>query len=381
MSANRHDVAEACARLRQVLDETRGLGRREFLKALGVAASGSALISTMVGAASAQSVANEQPVTAFVFGGAWKRAAITAFGEPFTAKTGIPMRYQEPYSFARIRAMHEAKAQQIDVFSSNGAETIQANRAKMLTPVDWSIVDRSQIADAQLRAPNVVGSYTLSMVICYNKKKWPGEHHPKSWADFWDVDKFPGRRAVRRTPPIWTIDAALLADGVKEENFYPLDVDRAFRSLDRIKPHVKVWWSDNAQAQQLMEQEEVDLITMMNGRATESINNKAPFEIVWNGGVTEGDRQGWAVPVGSPNPKGGMKFIDFVARPEPQATFARLLYYAPLNPKAFDLLAPEVAKQLPTYPDNLRVAHTLNVEWWADNYAQVQRRMERWIQS
>ena len=124
MSANRHDVAEACAQLRQVLDETRGLGRREFLKALGAAASGSALISTLVGDASAQSVANEQPVTAFVFGGAWKRAAMTAFGEPFTAKTGIPMRYQEPYSFARIRAMHEAKAQQIDVFSSNGAETI-----------------------------------------------------------------------------------------------------------------------------------------------------------------------------------------------------------------------------------------------------------------
>ena len=89
----------------------------------------------------------------------------------------------------------------------------------MLTPIDWSIVDRSQVADEQLRAPNVVGSYTLSMVICYNKKKWPGDHHPKSWADFWDVEKFPGRRGVRRTPPIWTIDAALLADGVKEENF------------------------------------------------------------------------------------------------------------------------------------------------------------------
>ena len=124
MSTNRHDVAEACARLRQVLDETRGMGRREFLKALGAVASGSALISTLVGAATGRAMANEPPVTAFVFGGAWKRAAMTAFGDPFTAKTGIPMRYQEPYSFARVRAMHEAKAQQIDVFSSNGAETI-----------------------------------------------------------------------------------------------------------------------------------------------------------------------------------------------------------------------------------------------------------------
>jgi putative spermidine/putrescine transport system substrate-binding protein len=116
----------------------------------------------------------------------------------------------------------------------------------------------------------------LSMVICYNKKKWPGDDHPKSWADFWNVEKFPGRRAIRRTPPMWTIDAALLADGVKEDGFYPLDVDRAFKSLDRIKPHVKTWWSDNAQAQQLMEQEEVDLITMMNGRASNPSRTACP---------------------------------------------------------------------------------------------------------
>jgi putative spermidine/putrescine transport system substrate-binding protein len=381
MDRDSQSVERACALLRRVLDETRGMDRRAFIKALVAVAPGSALISAMTSVSSGPLAAAETPVTAFVFGGAWKRAAMTAFGEPFTAKTGIPMQYQEPYSFARVRAMHEAKAQQIDVFSAQGAEIILANRANMLTPIDWSIVDRSQLVQQQTRDPHVVGSYTLSMVLCYNKKKWPGPDHPKSWADFWNVEKFPGRRAVRRTPPIWTIDAALKADGVKDDGFYPLDVDRAFRSLDRIKPHVKTWWSDNAQAQQLMEQEEVDLITMMNGRATESIKNGAPYEIVWNEAITESDRQGWVVPVGSPNPKGAMRFIDFAARPEPQAVFARLLYYAPLNTKAFDLLEPDVARQLPTYPDNLRVAHIMNAEWWADNYAQVQRRMERWLQS
>ena len=381
MDREHQSIAEACDRLRIVLEQTRGMGRRDFIKALAAAASGSVLISALSSAMSGSVRAAKLPVTAFVFGGAWKRAAMTAFGDPFSAKTGIAMQYQEPYSFARVRAMHEAKAQQIDVFSAQGAEIIIANRANMLAPIDWSIVDRSQISEQQLRVPNVVGSYTLGMVLCYNKKKWPGDHHPKSWADFWDAEKFPGRRAVRRTPPIWTVAAALKADGVKEDGFYPLDIDRAFRSLDRIKPHVKVWWSDNAQAQQLMEQEEVDLITMMNGRATESINNKAPYEIVWNKAITESDRQGWVVPVGSPNPKGAMKFIDFAARAEPQAVFARLLYYAPLNPKAFALLDPEVARQLPTYPDNLRVAHIMNAEWWADHYAEVQRRMERWLQS
>ena len=83
------------------------------------------------------------------------------------------------------------------------------------------------------------------------------------------------------------VQAALKADGVKDSEFYPLDIARAFRSLDRIKPHVKAWYYDNSQAQQLMEQEEVDIIAMMNGRAIDSIlNSKAPFEIVWNEAIT-----------------------------------------------------------------------------------------------
>ena len=84
-----------------------------------------------------------------------------------------------------------------------------------------------------------------------------------------------------------------------------------------------------------------------------------------------GNRQGWVVPVGSPNPKGAMKFIDFVSRAEPQAVFARLMYYAPQNLKAFDLLEPEIAKQLPSIRPNFRIAHVMNNEWWSDNYAQV----------
>jgi putative spermidine/putrescine transport system substrate-binding protein len=375
------EVDEACGQLRSLLQETRGLARRDFLKALGRTATGSTLLATLTGIGAGPSNAAERPITAFVFGGAWKKAMVAAFGDPFTQRTGIPITYQEPYSWAKVRAMHEANAQQIDVLSGGGAEIVLAGRQNMITPIDWSIVDRSVLSERQLRRPNVIGGYTLSMVVCYNKKKWPGDHHPKSWADFWDVAKFPGRRAVRRTPPVWTVDAALKADGVKDSEFYPLNIDRAFRSLDRIKPHVKAWWSDNAQAQQLMEQEEVDLITMMNGRATESINNGAPFEIVWNEGISEGDSNGWLAPIGCPNRIGAMKFLDFVGRPEPQAAFARLLFYAPLNPRAYDLLEPSIARQLPTYPDNERVAHVMDSEWWADNLSQVQRRFERWLQS
>jgi putative spermidine/putrescine transport system substrate-binding protein len=306
---------------------------------------------------------------------------MAAFGEPFTQKTGIPVVYQDPYTFAKLRAMHEAKAMQVDVVSVQGGEMFQAKRRNMLMPLDFGVIDRSVLDPRQLRHGNAIGAHTLSHVICYNKKKWPGEHHPKSWADFWDVEKFPGRRVLRREE-VWVTEAALKADGVKDDEFYPIDVARVFRSLDRIKPHIKAWYYDNSQAQQLMEQEEVDLIAMMNGRATDSIlNAKAPFEIVWNEAICEGGAQGWIVPVGCPNPTGAMKFLDIVGRAEPQAVFARLIYYAPQNPKAFDLLEPAIAKLMPTYPENEKLAHIINFEWWADNLPMMQRRFQQWLQS
>jgi putative spermidine/putrescine transport system substrate-binding protein len=374
-------VDDACARLRELLLATRELPRRDFLRALAKAAAGSALLAPLAALAARQAAAQPQPVTYFTYGGAWKAAITGAFFEPFTRKTGIPVQFQEPYNFAKLRAMHESKAQQIDVAGVSGMDVYIAARIKMITPVDWSVVDKSALHPQQLHHENVIGVSSQSMNICYSKKKWPGADHPKSWADFWNVEKFPGRRALRRDA-LWTMEAAAKADGIKDDAFYPLDVDRVFKSLERIKPHIKTWWSDNSQSQQLMAQDEVDLIYMTNGRATQSIlEHKAPFEMVWNEAINAGHAEGWIVPVGSPNPKGGMKVLDFVGRAEYQAVFARLLYYAPQNPKAIPLLDPTLAKLMPSHPDNEKVSHFINYQWWADNNARVQRRFEQWLQS
>jgi putative spermidine/putrescine transport system substrate-binding protein len=379
-------VNDACARLREILVETRGLDRRDFLLTLAKAAAGSTLLAPLAAMASRAATAAEPPVTYFTYGGAWKQAIAQSFFDPFTNKTGIPVQYQEPYSFAKLRAMHEAKAQQIDIAGVNGMDVYIAARSKMITPIDWSVVDKSALDPQQLHHENVIGCASQSMNLCYSKKKWPGDQaanalRPNSWADFWNVEKFPGRRALRRDA-LWTMEAAAKADGIKDDAFYPLDVDRVFRTLDRIKPHIKTWWSDNSQAQQLMAQEEVDLIYMTNGRATQSIlDHKAPFEMIWNEAIYAGHAEGWIVPAGCPNPKGGMRALDFIGRPEYQAVFARLLYYAPQHPKAIDLLPPALAKLMPSHPENEKVAHIIDYRWWADNNARVQRRFEQWLQS
>lgn len=365
--------------LRRVLDETRGMSRRAFITRLGQAAAAAPLVGTLLpGRAGAQA----PPVTTMGWGGAWKDAQFKAYFDPFTKKTGIAVKYVAPYEFAKVRAMHEAGRMELDVLEPGSVDTPRALKMGMAQKLDWSVIDKSALTPNQLKYGDWgISSITLSTVLAYNKKKWPGDNAPKSWADFWDVKKFPGPRSLqRRVYP--NLEYALMADGVPADpkKMYPLDVERAFKSLDRVKPHVKVWWTTGSQQQQLIQDQEVDLIAMWNGRASDSIANGAPYQIVWNQAAYNGDIEAWIVMKAAPNPKGAMKLMDVVGRAEPQAAFARALYYGPTNLKAYEFIEKKVAEQLPSYPANAAVSLLMNFDWWLDRIDALTERFERWLQ-
>ena len=93
------------------------------------------------------------------------------------------------------------------------------------------------------------GVYTT--VLGYRKDAFPGGKGPQNWVDFWDAKKFPGPRTLRDSP-VDNLEFALMADGVAPDKLYPLDIDRAFKKLDAIKPHISVWWKTGAQSAQLL---------------------------------------------------------------------------------------------------------------------------------
>ena len=208
MTTRDNDVEQTCADLRKLLTETRHLDRRDFITALGRTVAGSVLMTTFAGMMPRQAQAAD-PVTIMSFGGTYKTAMVEAFCKPFTTKTGAPVQYQEPYNFAKIRTMHHAKAQQIDATLAVTDQVMFVVESKMATSIDWNVVDRTALSPVQLSFPNLVGFVVQSNLLCYSTKKWPGDNHPNSWADFWDVQKFPGRRALRRTQPLQMIEAAL----------------------------------------------------------------------------------------------------------------------------------------------------------------------------
>ena len=122
----------------------------------------------------------------------------------------------------------------------------------------------------------------------------------------------------------------MLADGVPADKLYPMDIDRAFRKMSELKPHIRTWWREGSQSQQLIRDGEVDMIAMWSARGVDLIEDKVPLELVWNG--AENYFANLLVPKGNPRAKLAWEFCNFVAQAKPQAEFAMMLPYGPANP-------------------------------------------------
>jgi putative spermidine/putrescine transport system substrate-binding protein len=381
MSKHAREQEAALSTLGEILDETRGRDRRVFLKRLGQVAAGSALLTSFSGVISSVR-AQARTITTMNWGGSFQEAMVAAFFGPFEKNTGVKTNYLTPYNFAKLVAAHRARAQEVDALTLSSLDMLRGHELGMFSPLDWSKIDKSKLSEHQYTTiPNTIASMTLSDVIVYNTKKWPGAEHPRSWADFWDVKKFPGPRALERQANK-TLPIALMADGLspKDPKFYPLDADRAFKKLNEIKPYIKTWFTTGAQQQQMIENGEVDVLLMWNGRAADSIlKNKAPYAIEWNQALYTGIGQGWAILTGAKNPDDAHKLLDLVGRAEPQAAFARLMFYGPANLKAYEFLDPVTGKLMPSHPDNVKVAHQYDYRWLNANLDEITRKFEAWL--
>jgi len=256
---------------------------------------------------------------------------------------------------------------------------LRASREGLAEPIDWTIFKKGTLpAEAIVANGHGVASNIQGTNLCYRRDKFPNGG-PRSWADFWDVEKFPGARGLCINDSPRTLIFALLADGVPPDRLYPLDIDRAFKKLDQLKPHIKVWWREGNQSQQLIRDGELDMMSIWNGRASELKEAGVPVELVWNGAVRSTST--WCVLKGAPNRKLAWEFIQFATQPKPQAEFNRRLYYGPTNPAAFEFIPHDIAVVLPTYNENLAVSIREDDEWEADRIVALEERFTQWLAS
>ena len=347
--------------------------RRRLLRAAGKAAVLGPLLVTE------RTIAQTRTLYVNSWGGSYTAAQEEAYFKPFTAATGIAVRAVTPVSYARIKAQVRSGNYEFDMTSINSMLWLRASREGLAEPIDWSIFKKGTLPDEAIVANGYgVAFAVLGTNLCYRTDRFAAGG-PTSWADFWDVKKFPGNRSLCISDAPRTCIFALLADGVPRDKLYPLDFDRAFKKLDQIKPHIKVWWREGNQSQQLLRDGEVDMMSMWNARGTELKQQGVPVEVVWNGAVRSDST--WCVLKGAPGRKLAFEFIQFASQAKPQADFNTRLYYGPTNPGAYAFIAPRIAAQLPTYRDNVAVSVKEDEVWEADRIAKLEERFTQWLSS
>lgn len=323
----------------------------------------------------------QESLTVVSYGGAYQDSQREAFFKPFNKDSGVVINEVKwSGEVAKIRAMVETGKVEWDVIDVEKAEFSFLCEEGLLEEIDYDALGGKDRFFEAAVSPCGVGAIFWGTIWAYDKDVV--KNPPKNWAEFWDVEKFPGPRALRRNPKS-TLEFALMADGVPRGKVYDLlrtkeGIDRAFRKLDEIKPHVKVWWTAGAQPPQLLTDGEVTYTTAYNGRIYNAIvKEKKNFEMMWDQHLAELDY--WAIPKGSPKKDLAMKFLAFATQPERQGHQTNYINYSPTRKDATRYIKPSVLPYLPTAPENFKNALVVDTEFWIENLELLTEEFEAWL--
>lgn len=311
-------------------------------------------------------------------GGVLQDAERQAFFQPFAKATGLKL-VEDSYSgqVAKVRAMVSSGSVSWDVMQVEQNTMLSGCAEGLFETLDWSKIGNRNDFIPEAYSECGVGAFVWSMVPSYDRNKIA--EGPRSWADFWDLKKWPGKRGFRQTAKM-TLEIALLADGVAPADVYsvlktPEGQDRAFKKLDQIKPAI-LWWTSGAESLERLASGDVVMTATFNGRISAANAAGSKFALLWDGQVYGIDY--WGIVKGSPNRENAEKFIAFASSKQAQAEFPKYITYGVTNIEAIGAIPPQLARELPTTSENLKQAVGLNTEFWADNGEALEARFATW---
>jgi putative spermidine/putrescine transport system substrate-binding protein len=339
--------------------------------------------------------ATAQQLTVMSWGGSYGRSQVEAYNKPFAEMTGITVTMVDADNPATpLKAMVEANNVSVDVADIELSDAVRLCDEGLLEVLDHSELPdgldgtpaAQDFVDGALASECAVASIVWSTVYAYRTDRF-GDNPPTTMADFFDLERFPGKRGLRRGAKA-NLEMALIADGVPAAEVYevlatPAGVDRAFAMLDRIKSEV-VWWEAGAQPPQLLADGEVVMSTAYNGRIFNAqIEENQPFNIVWDGQILDFDL--FAIPRGAPNAEAAWEYIKFATDTQRLADQASWIAYGPARRSSAPFVGlfmdgvTEMGPHMPTAPENLTNAIANDFEFWADRDVELNERFNAWL--
>ena len=320
----------------------------------------------------ATGIVSAKPITVVSWGGSYGAAQDAALFNDASKNSGIAINRESGASMSKTCLQVQSGSVTWDLVVTGSGGAASAAAQGCLEKIDYSVVDVSNFY------PNTytdycVGSDVFATVMSWNTDKYgePGSPGaPKSWADFWDVKKFPGTRAYRANNVDGALEPALMADGVPPEKVYEVlstkeGMMRAINKIRELKPHIAVFWGSGAQQAQLMKDAEVDMSTGWNGRFDNAKKDGARVGYTFNQALLDYDC--FAMPKGAPNKDVAMKFLAEISKAEYQANLPFHITYGPTNKKAYEVTsAPkELIESLPSHPRNVPMMLPVSLDFYS----------------
>jgi len=337
-------------------------------------------------------------LTIVSWGGAYTASQVNAYHEPYMAENPHVTIINDDGSanaLASLRAQAQAGNVTWDLVDMLPSDAQLACDEGIILPIDHDAMlapapDGTPATEDFL--PGSLGECFIpqivySTVLTFNRDMFPADKQPQTIADLFDVENFPGRRALQDRPGT-NLEWALYADGVAPEDIYdvlatPEGVDRAFAKLDTIKEHL-IFWTEGAQAPQLLADQEVSMTTGYNGRIFDAAMVEGqPFEIIWDGQIVEWD--GWVVPADGPNVDAVMEYLYFATDTQRLADQAKYISYGPARASSAALvdthatLGIDMNPHMPTAPENYYAPILLDNDFWTDYGDELRERFANWM--
>ncbi len=388
------------------------ISRRDLL-ALGASTAGVvslSSLSTLIGTRRAMA-AGVDKINLCSWGGAYQMSQIEAYQKPFTAKTKIDFNNIEKSGNgpALLTAQEQSGNVSWDIVDLVQADANRLYEQGLLQEIVWD-KDLDNAPDGKPASEDFtagslgsgaagetsggyVSTISYNTMFGYNKKAFKGDM-PTSVKDVWDLEKFPGKRALQKIPA-GNLEWALYVDGVEKDKIYeelakPEGVDRAFKKLDELKPHA-VWWSEGAQPPQMLAQGDAVIASAYNGRIFNAIAaDDQPFGFIWDGGIYEWD--GWTIPASLPKDRlqAAMDFLRFSTSTKSLVEQARYIAYSPARKSSFAEMGDltyykndkiKMMPYMPTSPEHLKHSIAKSASFWSNYGPQLSQRFSSWLAS
>jgi putative spermidine/putrescine transport system substrate-binding protein len=301
-----------------------------------------------------------------------------ALVKPFAETSGVPVTVVDAtVDVADLKAHPAAADDGWDLVITNSAVSGAACDQKLVEKLDWQAIGGKDHYQPLGEGDCSVGAVLDAVTLTWDRDKFPAS---PTWADFWDIAKYPGKRGLRQGAK-GNLEIALMADGVAPGDVYRTlksadGVERAFRKLDQLKPYLSFWAMSGEGPKSLGAGDVLMTSALVNRVVAADKENHRNFAVQWTGAVLR--VEAWAMLKASPNAAAATKFLAFVGDPKVAARLAPIGLGGMAKGSA-DGLPPDEAAFSPAVTANQSAALILDPQFWRDDGGKLAARFDAWM--